>query len=342
MSPARDYLVVDQYLRTAVDCRALGTAFEVGLIDYLLADREETAEGIGTRLGLESVPLQMLLGLLAANRVVQVSGDRFGLAEPFREALRFRDVLQAKIDFANLVGPDFLDHFTSLLTDPQRFMDRARLFRLFDYNRCLDDDPANREATRRWVRFTSALTRYEAKVCLEEHDFTSYRQMMDIGGNSGEFALQLCKAQPQLQATVVDLPVVCRIGREHVGAEPESQRITFVEANALADRLPTGFDLVTFKSILHDWPEAETIRFLSRAVGSLRPGGTLLIFERERIAIGPESPPFSMVPMLLFFRYFRSPEFYASLLSELGLLDVSIRRFALEMPFFVVAARAAS
>ena len=302
MSPARDYLVVDQYLRTAVDCRSLGTAFEVGLIDLLLAHRDLTAEGIGSALGLGAVPLHVLLGLLAANRVVQVSADHVGLAQSFRGALRFRDVLEAKIEFANLVGPDFLDHFTTLLTDPRRFMEASRLFRLIDYNRCLDDDRSNREATQRWGRFTSSLTRYEARVCREEHDFTPYRQMMDIGGDSGEFALQLCKTQPQMQATVVDLPVVCRIGREHVRDEPESQRITFFEANALANSLPMGFDLVTFKSILHDWPEAEIRRFTSRATDTLPPGETLLIFERERIAIGPVSPPFSMVPRLLFFR----------------------------------------
>src|SRR6267378_1789217 len=105
------------------------------------------------------------------------------------------------------------------------------------------------------MRITTSLTRYEARACLRHHDFGRYARMLDIGGNSGEFALEICKAHPSVQATVVDLPVVCDIGREHVRREPEATRITFVEANALEDRLPEGFDVVTFKSMLHDWPD---------------------------------------------------------------------------------------
>lgn len=339
MAKATDYLCVDDFLRTAVDCRALGTAFEIGLIDHLLAHREEAADSLCLALGLEPECLRFLLGLLGANGVLRVSEARIALDDRFVDALRFRDILQAKIDFANLVAPDFLDHFTVLLTDPRRFMERARLFRLFDYNRCFDDDPANREATHRWVRFTTALTRYEGRAALAHYDFLAHERMMDVGGNSGEFVLQVCKHHSAMQATVVDLPVVCRIGREHVAAEPESARITFHEANALADPLPTGFDLVTFKSVLHDWPEVQAEQFVARAARSLAPGGTFLIYERERIEVATGTTAYSMIPMLLFFRYFRSPAFYETLLAKIGLVDISVRRFTLEMPFFLVTAR---
>src|SRR5207249_941511 len=118
--------------------------------------------------------------------------------------------------FAAAVAPDFLYRFTTLLVDPARFAREARLFQLFDYSRCFDPSPANRNSARLWMRFTTALTRYEAPVCLKHHDFGSHRLMLDIGGNSGEFALQACRKHPALRATVLDLPTVCAVGQEHI------------------------------------------------------------------------------------------------------------------------------
>jgi SAM-dependent methyltransferase len=160
--------------------------------------------------------------------------------------------------------------------------------------------------------------------------------MLDVGGNSGEFILQVCKRFPGLAGTVFDLPLVCDIGREHVGREPEAGRITFVKGNALADPLPAGFDLVAFKSMLHDWPERETGRLLERACRSLNPGGTLLVFERGPIEARGGTLPYSMLPMLLFFRAFRPPTFYAARLRALGLTRIEVQTFGLETPFFLV------
>jgi SAM-dependent methyltransferase len=160
--------------------------------------------------------------------------------------------------------------------------------------------------------------------------------MLDVGGNSGEFVLQACKRYSGLRGTVFDLPLVCDLGREHVARQPESGRITFVKGNALTDPLPTGFDLVAFKSMLHDWPEREAGGLLERAGRALNPGGTLLVFERGPIEVRGATLPYSMLPMLLFFRAFRPPAFYATRFQALGLTRIEVQTFRLEMPFFLV------
>jgi hypothetical protein len=138
---------------------------------------------------------------------------------------------------------------------------------------------------------------------------------------------------------VFDLPLVCVVGREHVAREPEAGRITFVKGNALADSLPTGFDLVAFKSMLHDWPERETEHLLDRACRSLNPGGTLLVFERGPIDARAGTLPYSMLPMLLFFRAFRPPTFYATHFEAMGLTGIEVQTLRLDMPFFLVTGR---
>jgi hypothetical protein len=141
-----------------------------------------------------------------------------------------------------------------------------------------------------------------------------------------------------MTATVLDLPVVCDLGREHVMAEPESNRITFVAGNALSDDIPGGFDLITFKSMLHDWPDAEARHLLTRASHALNPGGTLLIFERAPLS-GATSLPYSLMPVLLFFRSFRSSMTYCEHLQALGFQEIGREEITLDSPFVILTAR---
>jgi len=334
-----DFVCADGFIGNLVEAQALKTAFDLGLIDQLRQNGSCPLAGIQKGWRGDRTGLTLLLDLLTGNQVIARSGDEIRLTHPFLDALRFRDLLEAKLDFANLVAPDLIQLFSLLIVDPGRFMREARIFDLFGYHRCFESTSENFEATKKWMRFTTCLTRYEARACMQLHDFGRYTKMLDIGGNSGELILQICRRHPGLSGTVFDLPVVCDVGREHVRPAPEAGRITFQKGNALVDPLPTGFDVVIFKSMLHDWPEQEATRLLSRASGCLNPGGTLLIFERAGIEIGNRALPYSLIPMLLFFRSFRSPSYYQERLEELGFLGIQIQTIYLEMPFFLVTAR---
>jgi SAM-dependent methyltransferase len=334
-----DFLGVDEFLRGWCEAQALRTALDLKLIDFLERAGTATAPRLEQELNCDARGVRLLLDLLAANHVVAEEGGRICLTPRFLSALRYRDLLEAKLDFAHHAALDVLESFTPLVKGPDDFAARSRIFELFSYQHSLTRAPENERRARAWVRFTTVLTRYEAQACLGQHSFAAHRRVLDIGGNSGEFALQLCKAHPRLEAVVLDLPVICDVGREHVAAHAEAGRITFHAGNALTDPLPTGFDLVTFKSMLHDWPDAEARRLLTRASQTLAPGGTLLIFERGPL---PRTvPPYSLLPMLPFFRSFRNPEFYQRHLEAIG-FQVDVSWIELDMPFFVVTGRLAS
>ena len=336
-----DFLVVDEFITTMVDARALKSAFELGLIDRLLESRSGSVEALGRALGVDAPGLRLLLDLLGANRVVEERTGDVRLTKRFLDALRYRDLLETKLDFAGFSINDFADWFTALVKEPRGFAARARMFQLFDYRRCLEPSRENYAHVRAWMRITSTLTRYEAGACLELHDFAVHRRALDVGGNSGEFLLQLCRRHAELAGTVFDLPLVCDIGMEHVLAEPEAARLGFIKGDVRNDRLPTGYDLITFKSMLHDWPPEDAERFLRKAVEALAPGGTILIFERSPLALRDARPPFSLIPTLLFFRSYRPPAQYAAWLEALGMRELVLRELKLDTPFFVLSAKKA-
>ncbi|HET7363607.1 MAG TPA: methyltransferase [Burkholderiales bacterium] len=338
---ALDFLVVDEFIATLVGARALKTAFELGLVDRLLESRSGSVEALGRALGVDAPGLRLLLDVLGNNHVVEERAGDVRLTKRFLDALRYRDLLETKLDFSGFSINDFADLFTALVKEPRGFTSRARMFQLFDYRRCLEPSRENYAQVRAWMRITSTLTRYEALACLELYDFGVHRRALDVGGNSGEFLLQLCRRQPKLAGTVFDLPLVCEIGMEHVLAEPEGSRIGFVKGDVRSDPLPAGYDLISFKSMLHDWPAEEAERFLAKAVAALSPGGTLLIFERKPLELRETPVPFSLIPWLLFFRSYRAPSQYAAWLEALGMREPVLREVLLDTPFFVLSAKKA-
>jgi len=334
-----EYLSIDSFIRRVVEARALGTAFELGLIDFLAENPAALFNDIRKRFKADERGLQLLLDLLKVNRVIRENGGRLDFSPQFKKALKYRDLMEAKLDFANRVTADFTDHFTDLISNPEWFFRNARIFDLFSYNRCFEPSPENYKQTRRWMRITTTLTRYEAPVCMHHHDFSRYRKMLDIGGNSGEFALQICKKHSGISAAVFDLPLVCDIGAEHIRTEPESSRIAFIRGDALTARLPAGFDLISFKSMLHDWPDKEAGQLIVNAARSLSAGGTLLIFERGPVEVAGEAVPYSMIPFLLFFRSYRLPLFYAEVLKGNNFGGITVEKINLETPFYLITAK---
>ncbi len=334
-----DFLCVDDFICDIYSARALATAFELGLIDSLIQRKSTSLSSLTEPGGRERRGMRLLIDLLVRHRVVENSAGTVRLTPGFGRALEFRDLLELKIALANFAAHDFLDHFSDLVQRNDPFLSKMKFCRIFSYDKCFSYSRENEEATRRWMRITTTLTKYEAQAGLRYHDFGGYRRVLDVGGNSGEFALRICREFPEVLATVFDLPLVCDIGEQHIQGEPEARRISFIKGNALMDDLPKGFDLIIFKSMLHDWPDQEAKHFITKAAQALAPDGTLLIFERGPIEGAGTELTYGTIPILLFFHSFRSSTLYQEQIRELGLEDIVVKEFYLETPFFIVTAR---
>lgn len=343
----RDYLCVDAFIADMVGARALSTAFETGVIDYMIVHASCTAEAIQADLQLDKRGLQLLLSMLRANRVIESTrnddamtdkNSEIQLSASFNAAIVFRDLMEAKLYFANLVAPDFLHLLTALLMAPAKFAEQARIFKLFSYQRAFEPTAENYEQTARWMRITTALTKYEAQACIAAFDFSPYRRLLDIGGNSGEFVLRICRKHHELHAAVYDLPLVCDIGARHVAEEQEAARIQFIQRDPAQLALPPGYDLITFKSMLHDWPDAEMGDFLRRAYDALEVGGTLMIFERAEARVEDVQIAYGQLPLMLFFRSYRTPQAYQAQLAATGFHSIAVAEVPLDMSFILITA----
>jgi predicted O-methyltransferase YrrM len=111
-------------------------------------------------------------------------------------------------------------------------------------------------------------------------DLAGRQRLLDVGGGSGAYPIELCRQQPDLTATVLDLPHVAEIAAGKIELAGLADRITTRAGDFLADAaLPGDHDTVLFSMILHDWDEATNRELLAKAYAALPAGGLVIISE---------------------------------------------------------------
>ena len=110
-------------------------------------------------------------------------------------------------------------------------------------------------------------------------DLTGARHLLDVGGGTGAFAITLCRAFPELRATILDLPNVAEIGAAFVADAGLSDRISYAMGDALAADWPGAQDVILMSYLLSGVPDHAHDGLIARAFDHLAPGGRLLIHD---------------------------------------------------------------
>ncbi|KAL3959287.1 sterigmatocystin 8-O-methyltransferase [Purpureocillium lilacinum] len=117
------------------------------------------------------------------------------------------------------------------------------------------------------------------KVMLECYDWKAAGKIsvVDIGGSGGHDAVVLAENFPDLNITVQDLGEVKPAFEANVPDELKC-RVQFQE-HTFFNPQPLQADVYLLKLILHDWPEAESIKILRGLVPAMRPGSKVLFID---------------------------------------------------------------
>ncbi len=110
-------------------------------------------------------------------------------------------------------------------------------------------------------------------------DFSSYRRLLDVGGNSGGYSLALLETYPSLDATIFDLEAVRPLAEDRVAERRLHERCRFVAGSFFDDPLPKGHDVLLLSNILHNWDMSACQRILEACHEAIVPGGTIVIVE---------------------------------------------------------------
>lgn len=106
-------------------------------------------------------------------------------------------------------------------------------------------------------------------------------RILDIGGNTGKWAIQCAKFDKDVKITICDLPGQLNMAAENIKSLGLSDRVDFYEINLLDEKskLPNGYDVVWMSQFLDCFSEDQIVSILKRCHDALDESAYVFILE---------------------------------------------------------------
>lgn len=104
--------------------------------------------------------------------------------------------------------------------------------------------------------------------------------MLDIGGSHGLYSIELCKAHPSLNSTILELPGAMESASAIAKRYDKTGRVKYKAGNALVDDIGTEqYDVVMINNVVHHFTVEQNKELAKKIARALKPGGIYIIGE---------------------------------------------------------------
>ena len=171
---------------------------------------------------------------------------------------------------------------------------------MFDLDRALrDGTPAGLKTLGGWKTFYEGLSSLEPRARESWLAFDHYysdmafpaalplvfagrpQRLLDIGGNTGKWAVECARFDPDVRIAIADLPQQLELARKAIHERRLEHRVTFLDIDLLDETrpIPAGYDAIWMSQLLDCFSEPQIVSVLRRAAEALATGGYLYILE---------------------------------------------------------------
>ena len=262
--------VVFQAVRVARDSgllKALDAAGKIGATVWELAQATDLSE----------YAIRVVCETALSAGVINMADERYVLTS-VGSILLNDEITRVNFDFVNDVCYDALAHLEASLKE-QRPAGLSVFGTWPTIYQALPSLP--QKAQDAWFRFDHLYSDTAFPDALRVIAKTQPRRLLDIGGNTGKWALTCASALPEIEITLADLPGQLEMAKQNVAASAARSRIHFHPVDLLSETatLPSGFDAVWMSQFLVCFSEEQIVRILRQAADALVPGGTIFILD---------------------------------------------------------------
>ena len=232
-----------------------------------LSDAPTTASALATRTGLNLRGLTMLLDALAALDLLQKEEGVY-CTTPF------------SAEFLSKNSSKYMGHIISHhhhLVEGWSRLDESVMSGEPARNR-LSHEPSEAERES-FLMGMFNMAMQMAPMIVPQIDLSGRRHLLDLGGGPGTYAIHFCMQNPELKATIFDLPTSRQFAEQTVSRFSMQQRIDFQPGDFQDDLIDGRYDVAWLSHVLHGEGEEGCANMLQKTVAALEPGGLLLVQE---------------------------------------------------------------
>jgi hypothetical protein len=314
--------------------QALFAALELGLFTTL-SDEPCTLEALAEKLQMPPGPLGVLLSTCVALRLLTWNGQRYANSPAARRFL-VRTTRSYVGDYylrqISALIYSSLPQVRSLLRGESRSIAR-------DYASTLSDPWTTEE----FVRGQHAGSLGPAIMLSRSLDLSGFSRLLDLGGGSGAFAIELVKRSSELSAVVFDLPQVVAVTEKILQETGLASRITCAGGDLRSDPWPAGADLLLLSYIVSCYDPTTLRTVLARTYDYLPPDGQLLIHD---FAVSADRSGPQNAALFLFGQLTVSAQTQAYTIDELktalqesGYQQITVQPFLPDLTFLIRASK---
>lgn len=270
---------VEQTLYVAVDLE-LFTKISQG---------KSTIEDISNELGIEKRPIEMLLNVCIALNLLEKENNTYKNTQ-ISEQFLVKSKPTYYGDMVLLLGSGF-ENWTNL---KEAVLTNKSVSEGLEKRM---EDPKKAEI------FTKAMHNNAvgpAMILSKKFDFSKFKKLLDLGGGSGAFSIILTKEYSNLEATVFELPNVCKVAEKFI-KEATAEKVKTFSGDFLTDDFPEGNDIALFSQIFHSQGVEKSKTLLKKVYKSLPEKGVVIIneFLLNKDKTGPLFPSLFALNMLI-------------------------------------------
>jgi ubiquinone/menaquinone biosynthesis C-methylase UbiE len=129
-------------------------------------------------------------------------------------------------------------------------------------------------------RMTAAMDAYARSRGIEiadRLDFSQTRRLLDLGCGPGTYSMAIVERNPQIRATLLDLPGPVAEARRLATARGMADRLEFVAADAMTYTTDQPYDTILVSNTLHMIGPQGSVNVLKRCYDLLTPGGRVIV-----------------------------------------------------------------
>jgi hypothetical protein len=275
--------------------QALHAAAMLGVSD-LLADGPRRVSDLATSTGADERSLLRLLRALATVDFYRRTEDGRFANTDLGNALR-TDAARPIAAWAQFMGSDYYwaawGHLLHSVRTGENAFAALYGMSVWEYRRAHPEQQ---------VVFDAAMTAMSAGVAdavVDAYDFSRVGTVVDVGGGRGMLLSAILRACPSTRGVLFDQPDVVRAADEVLLAAGVADRCSTVGGSFFSS-VPAGGDAYLLKSVIHDWPDDESVTILRNCRNVMADTSVLLLVEQVLdVAPDPTRTAFSDLNMLV-------------------------------------------
>lgn len=245
------------------ESRTFLTAFELKIFSAL-DNHLLTSDEVAQRIKSDSRATDRLMNALCAMGLLKKVHGKF-----YNSDLSSKYLVEGKPDFmGNLYHINNLWNNWSKLTDS---VIRGSSI-ITSKNKSEKDD---------WVEAFIGAMHYrgvhQGKILAMMIDLTNVKTMLDVGGGSAAFAIEIVKRNPAIGATVFDLPYVIPLTKKYVNESGLTEKFSFIEGDYLTIDLKGTYDLILLSAIVHINNYEQNKMLVKKCADALNENGMIVI-----------------------------------------------------------------